>query len=194
MSYRLLSDERLLKLLKDSDEKALKEIYLRYWKEIYLAAMKKVRTRNIAEELVQNLFISLWNNRRTSKILQLKSYLYTAIRFQVINFIRSDMIREKYTLQSSMYVAREDNSGESILLTHELSQAIDSAIKSLPAKSRDIFRLNRIEHYTVNEIARDMQLSKKTVEYHITRSIKTMRIFLKDFIPLFLTFLSLKLR
>lgn len=168
MSYRLLSDERLLKLLKDSDEEALKEIYLRYWKEIYLAAMKKVRTRNIAEELVQNLFISLWNNRRTSKILQLKSYLYTAIRFQVINFIRSDMIREKYTLQSSMYVAREDNSGESILLTHELSQAIDSAIKSLPAKSRDIFRLNRIEHYTVNEIARDMQLSKKTVEYHIT--------------------------
>ncbi len=191
MNYRLLSDEELLKLLKDSNEAALKEIYLRYWEDIYIATLKKVRIKTIAEELVQNLFVSLWANRKTSDIRQLQNYLNRAIKYQVINFIKSKMLREKYTLQSSLHIAREENNCESTLLTHELSGAIDIAVKKLPQKSQEIFRLSRMENYTVKEIASDMNISPKTVEYHITRSLKMMRLYLKDFIAITVAFLVL---
>lgn len=182
MDYRLLTDEGLLKLLKDSDEGALREIYLRYWKNMYLMVLKKVRVKNIGEELVQNVFVSLWTKRETAEIRQLQNYLTTAIKYQVINFLKSKMLREKYTLQSSLYVAREENSCENTLLTHELSQAIDNAAKKLPEKSQHIFRLSRMQNHSIKEIARDLNISEKTVEYHITRSLKIMRIYLKDFI------------
>ncbi|MBC7889709.1 MAG: RNA polymerase sigma-70 factor [Ferruginibacter sp.] len=188
MDYRLLPDDGLLKLLKYSDEAALKEIYLRYWKNIYFSAIKKVGIKNIAEELVQNVFVSLWTNRETANIRQLQNYLNTAIKYQVINFLKSKILREKYTLQSSMFVAQEEDSCESILLTHELSGAIDKATKKLPEKSRQIFQLSRMENHSIKDIARNLHISEKTVEYHITRSLKIMRIYLKDFIAVNLVF------
>jgi RNA polymerase sigma-70 factor (family 1) len=192
MDYRLLSDEGLLKLLKTSDEAALKEIYLRYWKDMYFVALKKVRIKNIAEELVQNLFVSLWANRETAGIRQLRNYLSKAIKYQVINFLKSKILRERYTLESSLCVSREENNCESTLLTHELSQAINNAIRKLPEKSQQIFRLSRMENHSIKEIARHLNISEKTVEYHITRSLKIMRIYLKDFIEINLVLLIIQ--
>jgi DNA-directed RNA polymerase specialized sigma24 family protein len=68
--YRLLTDEILIKLLKADDQPALKEIYNRYWKSLFLSALQKVRSREVAEELVENLLISLWNKRATAIIQQ----------------------------------------------------------------------------------------------------------------------------
>jgi len=181
MNYLSLPDDGLLKMLRADDEDALQEIYRRYWKEMYFAVLRKIHVSQVAEELVQNLFVSLWNNRKTSAIRQLKNYLYTAVKYQVINFIKSKTIRERYTLQSSLFVAREENNSESVLLTHELSKAIEEAIRKLPEKSQQIFRLNRMENQNVRQIARDMNISEKTVEYHITRTLKIMRIYLRDF-------------
>src|SRR5258705_9231831 len=79
MNYKLLTDEILIKLLKADDETALNEIYLRYWKCLYFSSLKKVRIKEIAEELVQNIFISLWDRRHLANITHLSGYLQTAI-------------------------------------------------------------------------------------------------------------------
>ena len=73
MNYRLFDDAILLKLLKAGDGSALEEIYLRYSEMVFLAAYKKVRSKAVAEELVQNLFISLWVKRETAQIQNLPS-------------------------------------------------------------------------------------------------------------------------
>ena len=96
MNYKIFDDAILLKLLRAGDGAAFEEIYFRYSEPVFLAALKKVRSKTIAEELVQNLFISLWVKRETVQIQQLQSYLQSAIRYQVIDYIRSKIIRERY--------------------------------------------------------------------------------------------------
>ena len=87
MEYGLFSEEVLIKLLKAGDEIAFKEIYQRYWKPLYRKVYLKIRRHEIAEEIVQNIFIKLWENRAHSSILHLENYLQTAIKYQVINYL-----------------------------------------------------------------------------------------------------------
>jgi RNA polymerase sigma-70 factor (ECF subfamily) len=191
MNYKIFDDAILLKLLKAGDGAAFEEIYFRYSEPVFLAAMKKVRSKAIAEELVQNLFISLWAKRETIQIQQLQSYLQTAIRYQVIDYIRSKIIRERYYQLAKEQMNVQENLSESRLLLNELSIAIDNTIKKLPQKTQEIFRLSRYEKRSIKEIAQYMNLSEKAVEYHVTQSLKFMRIHLKDFIIMEVLFLSI---
>lgn len=191
MNYKAFDDAILLKLLKAGDGSALEAIYARYSEMVLLAALKKVRSKAVAEELVQNIFISLWVKRETAQIQQLQAYLQSAIRYQVIDYIRSQLIREKYYQSAGAQMTIQENLSESRLLLHELSKAIDTTIKKLPQKTQEIFRLSRYEKRSVKEIAQYMNLSEKAVEYHVTQSLKFMRLHLKDFIIVELFLLSL---
>lgn len=192
MEYRLLADEMLIRLLKGGDEDALKEIYYRHWKPCYLHALRKVRQREAAEELVQNLFVSLWERRDTLQVQDLEAYLHTALKYQVITYIRASVVREKYVRGAKLQGAAADavdvcraSEAESALLLHELSEAIETAVVRLPEKSRLIFRLSRFEHRSNKEISQSMAISEKAVEYHITQSLKLLKTHLKDFIFFF---------
>ena len=187
MGYRLLADEILVKLLRAGDEDALKEIYSRYWKPCYLHAIRKVRSKETAEELVQNLFVGLWERKLDAPVVHLEAYLFSAIKYQIITYIRKSMVRERL-----LHVAKQpeadpgSSEAETTLLLHELSEAIETAIVQLPEKTRVIFRLSRFEHRSNKEISQSMDISEKAVEYHITQSLKLLRVHLKDFIFLFL--------
>lgn len=191
MDYRLLADETLIKFMKEGDEEALKEIYVRYWKPCYVHALRKTRSKETAEELVQNLFVSLWEKRGELQVVHLEPYLHVAMKYQIISFIRSSIVREKYLKGIKM---QEDglqrglgsSEAESTLLLHELSGAIEKAIVQLPERSQLIFRLSRFEHRSNREISQSMDISEKAVEYHITQSLKLLRVRLKEFIFLFL--------
>lgn len=191
MNYKIFDDAILLKLLKAGDGAALEEIYFRYSETVFVAALKKVRSRQIAEELVQNLFIRLWIKREELNIEHLPAYLQTAIRYQVIDYIRSRMVHERYYQSAKEQPQTHDNSSESRLLLHELALAIENTIKKLPQKTQEIFRLSRYEKRSIKEIAQYMDLSEKAVEYHMTQSLKFMRLHLKDFIIMELFFFSL---
>jgi RNA polymerase sigma-70 factor (family 1) len=188
MDYKLLPDEILIKLLKADDEAALNQIYLRYWKCLYLSALRKVRLKEIAEDLVQNIFISLWDRRQISDIIHLDSYLQTAIKYQVINHLKSKILGRKYLQLSALDETGEDASAESSLVIHDLTIAIDEAVQVLPQKTQLVFRLSRFENRSVKEISQCMKISEKAVEYHITQSLKSLRLHLKDFMILGLAF------
>lgn len=188
MNYRVLEDEILMKLLKAGDEAALKEIYLRYWKSLYVAALKKVHSKEAAEEIVQNVMVGLWNKRATSDVRHLQHYLNTAVKYQVINYVKAKMLREK---KLQLVVSKQPSSEETCedaLLLNELSVAIDQAVKQLPEKTQLVFKLNRFENHSVREISQHMNISEKAVEYHITKSLKTIRVHLKEFVLLLTLF------
>lgn len=182
MDYKVFDDERLLTLLKSGDGAALEEIYKRYSETVFLAAFRKVRSKEVAEELVQNIFISLWAKREQAQIAKLEAYLHTAVRYQVIDYIRSKILRERYSQFAREQHSLDETASESRLLLQELSIAIDNTIKKLPQKTQEIFRLSRYEHRSVKEIAQYMNLSEKAVQYHVTQSLKFMRLHLRDFI------------
>lgn len=182
MDYKVFDDEILLKLLKTGDGAALEEVYKRYSEAVFLAAFRKVRSKEVAEELVQNIFISLWAKREQAQIEKLEAYLHTAVRYQVIDYIRSKILRERYSQFAKEQLNIDESASESKLLLQELSIAIDNTIKKLPQKTQEIFRLSRYEHRSVKEIAQYMNLSEKAVQYHVTQSLKFMRLHLRDFI------------
>lgn len=182
MEYTVLSDDLLIKLLKANDDGALKEVYLRYWRPLFRMAMSRVRISEAAEELVQNIFVSLWEKRQKADIIRLDCYLKTAVKYQVINFLKSRVLDRQYMAYRHQQSGKQEESGETVLLMHELNAAIDNAIKQLPTKTQIVFRLSRVENRSVREIAQALNISEKAVEYHITQSLKMMRLHLKEFI------------
>ena len=186
MDYKWLADELLVKLLHTNDSNAFREIYNRYWKRLYNIAITKTHTREAAEEIVQTLFISLWERRAILSVDNLESYLLKAVKYKVINYVHSFLVKEKHLTILRQHTTTEESSSETLTAMHELSFAIQTAIEKLPVKTKTIFKLSREENRTVKEIASHMNLSEKAVEYHITQSLKLMRLHLKEFLVLFL--------
>lgn len=192
MSYPLLADDLLVKLLRTSDEKAFRVIYDRYWKKIYFSVLKKINSREAAEELTQNLFVSLWEKREKAIINHLENYLSVAIKYIIINYIESCISRQNAFNGMTVEVGeRAKNAAEEKMLFDEVNIAIKRATSLLPIKTREIFKLSRVERHSVREIAQIMNLSEKSVEYHITQSLKMMRLQLKEFM-VFLLLLIIK--
>jgi RNA polymerase sigma-70 factor (ECF subfamily) len=181
MDYRLLADEALLKFLKISDELAFKELYLRYWKNLYYSALNKISSKEIAEDIVQTVFTDLWEKREKHSIQNISAYLDTAVKYQVINYIKSAISRKAHHSTIGEKQKAEESNTDLLLLVQELNGAIDKAISRLPQKTQTIFRLSRLEQHSNKEISLIMDLSEKAVEYHISQSLKSLRFYLKDF-------------
>ncbi|HEX6431267.1 MAG TPA: RNA polymerase sigma-70 factor [Niastella sp.] len=184
MDLRGLTDEILLRLLKADDDKAFKEIYSRYWKPIFETAYRRVASREIAKELVQSVFLRIWEKRHSIQIHHLQSYLQTAIKNRVINYIESTLVHKKYLQHVMDSTAGICQGTEATISFHDLSQAIEKAIDLLPEKTRHVFRLSRFDHLSIHEIAASLNISEKAVEYHITQSLKTLRLQLKDYLDI----------
>jgi RNA polymerase sigma factor (sigma-70 family) len=136
MDYGLLAEDVLLKLLKISDELAYKEIYLRYWRRLYASAVSKTNSKEVAEDLVQSVFTVLWERRERHAINSIAAYLETAVKYQIINYIKSAISkRAQYTGFGELQKA-EENSADLPLLVQELNTAIDKAINQLPQKTQ----------------------------------------------------------
>jgi RNA polymerase sigma-70 factor (ECF subfamily) len=167
--------------LKKSDEQAFVAIFNRYWEKIFLSAYKKLRSKQEAEDLTQNLFAALWDNRYRYQIDHLFRYLSVGMKNRVINHINAKLIKSNQQ-QAGYADSGEGNSADQKVYLHDLQLAINKALSHLPEKTRTIFKLSRFEKYPVKDIARQLGLTEKAVEYHITQSNKILSLHLKEFL------------
>ena len=181
-------DAELVQALQKGDEPAFAEIYNRYGFQLLEQAFRKVNSREAAEEIVQDLFVTLWHKRETAEILKLKEYLGSAIRYKVINLIKNKLTHDGFVAYSRMLASEADHKTEHDLAAADLSGALNRGLAQLPGHTREIFQLSRMEHQTVPQIAVRLKVSTKTVEYHLTRALKLLRVSLKDFLVLALFF------
>jgi RNA polymerase sigma-70 factor (family 1) len=181
MQYELLADEVLLRLLKDSDEKAFEAIFNRYWEKIFLSAYKKVRSKTVAQDLTQSLFATLWEKRHKYNIQHLAHYLSIGIKNRVVNHINAEIVRSSQAIQLHEG-ADKQNSSDQLAIVKDLQSAINRALNQLPQKTREIFTLSKFEKCSVRDIARQFDISEKAVEYHITQSNKIIGSQLKEFL------------
>lgn len=182
--YAAWSDADLLAALCSDDEGSFAEIYRRYCYRLFTVAHRKLQNREAAEELVQDLFENLWNRRASHQIAQLEHYLFSALRYRIINYIKAQQVRAGYELYCRLSASEADTATEDALAHGELSAALLASVRQLPAKTREIFQLSRLEQYSVAEISGRVNLSEKTVEYHLTKSLKLLRSHLRDFLVL----------
>lgn len=183
MEYKLLSDELLIKLLTVGDGGAFEEIYRRYFNKLLRTAQFKIHSKEIAEELLQDLFISLWEKRDKIIINHLEAYLNTSLKYLIINHIRRQILQDRFV----EYAINKNEPVESVdesIAFNELSIAIEKSIEKLPEKTRQIFTMNRLEYKSVKEISEQLSIPERTVEYHITQGMRILRIHLKEFMIL----------
>ncbi|HZB14617.1 MAG TPA: RNA polymerase sigma-70 factor [Chryseolinea sp.] len=180
-NFKAYSDEGLLKLLKQQELGAFEEIYLRYWKKLYSAAYKRVQSREISEELVQDIFTSLWINRHVLKIEMLSAYLHSAIKYKVINHLEKEMSRRVYAQSQVKSLVSVENSTEDSVYLNELNLALEKEIQKLPPKRKQIFKLSRQEHLSIKQVASYLGISEKTAENQLGKALKELKVNLKHF-------------
>ncbi|MDB5014676.1 MAG: polymerase, sigma-24 subunit, subfamily [Daejeonella sp.] len=180
-SLENLSDKELLDFLKKDQADAFEEIFNRHWTKLYSTAYKRIRNKEIAEEIVQDLFTYIWFKRNVLEIEgSISAYFSTAIRHRIINHIHKETVRANHK-ESLMLVSNNlDTSTEDKIFMNDLSRNIQKEINHLPEKCRSVFELSRQQHKTNREIAEFLGISEKTVENHLTKAIRRLRVGLAD--------------
>ncbi len=177
-------------LLAQGNEQAFRDVYARYWQPLYRVAYNRVRSAPVAEELVQDVFVSLWEKRKTLQVhTSLPAYLFTALRYSVLDYIRSSAVRERYVEEILSQATQADPAADAILGLQDLEEAYTKALESLPEKCRQVFALSRQKNFSVSEIARQLAISPKTAENQITKALRLLRRSLREFLPLLLLWL-----
>lgn len=193
IGYGSLSEQELVVLLRAHNHAAFTEIYKRFWDKIYVVACHRLDDDLEAEEVVQDVFFSLWKRRESLDIQHsLNTYLSAAVKYQIIN--RQTRHNRKNTEISSHMVANlREYSIDSTQLwfsEKELKQQLDDYIDQLPEKCRIVFKMSRESYKSNAEIAKELGVSEKNVEAHITRAINILKNKLEISIPLILYLLK----
>lgn len=192
LDYSDHSDHGLLQMLATDDRAAFAELYRRHWKPLFITAANILNDRSTAGDVVQEVFISLWQRRLELKVRSPSAYLQQAVRFQVFKTIRDG--RTDTDFQKRLSEVSRDILTEDPLLFKELQHLVEAVIRSLPEDQRTIFRMNRDENLTYKEIADKLGISVKTVEKKMSRSLRHLRSGLYDIAPLLIVLASQSFR
>lgn len=173
-NYLSYPDNQLLTLMGNGDEQAFTELYNRYWERLLYVAGVKMKDLAIAEELVQDVFLDLWNRRDTLEVRgELGAYLAVSMKYKVINVQARQKRAADY--QKNLDGAAADHSTEHLLNFDDLRHRLEALVQGLPEKCRITFRLSREADLTHKEIASHLQVTEKAVEANLTRAIKSIR-------------------
>ncbi|MCF0041972.1 RNA polymerase sigma factor [Dyadobacter fanqingshengii] len=175
-----LENEHLIEALQEGSENAFTVIYQRYWYKMFLVAYRKLQDKEAAEEIIQDIFLRLWKERITAKINNLDHYLFAAVRYEVINHIRSNVTKGTYAGNAMDFDSLSECNTENQIALKELLSQIEEGLHILPGKSGEIFRLYKLEHWPISRIAKHFDLSEKAIEYHLTKATKSVRNHLKQ--------------
>jgi RNA polymerase sigma-70 factor (family 1) len=182
-----ICEEELISRVQSGDKSALAEIYDLYFIDLCNFSYRFVKRRSVCQELVQDLFLSIWKNRKDwCPEGNIRSYLFKAIKNQSLDYLKHLSVEHKFADYYRKEEMREFEYPEPLVLikrTNELECAIHQAIESLPEKRKVIFKMSREDGLTYYEIAQVMDISVKTVETQMGRSLKTLRKLLSGYLP-----------
>jgi len=180
--YKNFTDIELVATLKTGDKTAFAEIYNRYWDKLFSIAGHKLDQLEDAEEVVQNIFISLWNRRATLNITStLNSYLAVSVKYRVIKVLEKQYHQRKYADSLGKQQGLDDSTQEWLEFT-ELKAQLERLVRELPDKCQLVYRMSREDGFSQKEIAGKLDISEKTVEAHLGKALKTIRSGLNIFI------------
>ena len=169
------NDHVLFDLLKQGDKVAFEQIYRRYWAPLYNAAYKRLPEKEKCQDIIQNVFMSLWTRREEVVVENPSGYLHTAVRFQVLKYI-SRQSQGGFLTETFQNDLISPLKSDSELLEKEAKCLIAYFIAALPRKRRDIFVMHYFEGLSTAKIATNLQISQKTVQNQLTTASHALRL------------------
>lgn len=175
LHYQKLSDEELFGLVRQEDARAFEVLYARYWPLLIDTACRRIRSREKAEDLIQEIFISLYQKKQTIQFtVSLQAYLLQALKYKILNELRAVAVRMRH--QEQLFLNNQckiDFAGD--VEAKEMQHRIHQSIQSLPEKCKQVFHLSRYEFQSNKHISNRLAISVSTVEKHITKALHQIR-------------------
>ena len=181
----LEDNHHTIKQIKEGNLKKFEEIFKEFYPQLCLYALRFVKTKDLSEEIVQNLFCQIWENRTDLNIhTSFKAYLYRSTYHNALQILRKAGSHNKYTEYIKHHTKDYDYS-TNIVEEEEVNQIVKQTLIDLPQRCSIIFKMSRFEGLKYQEIAQQLSISIKTVESNMGKALKAFRHNLKDYMCLF---------
>lgn len=172
------------------------EIYTSYYKKSFFFAKSYVHDDLAAEDIASESLIKLWEKLKTEKIDYIEPLLLTILKNKALDYLKHEEVKRTafesmadwHQQELSIRISTLESCDPNEIFSDEVESIIRETLKLLPEQTRQIFLLSRFENKSNKEIAEQMGISIKGVEYHISKALKALRITLKDYLPLFYFF------
>jgi len=183
--------DNYIKLLSSNSEQLIKQLFDEHFHHLVLSAIRYVNDYDKAEDIVQDVFVKVWQNfDELKQIEDLKAYLFKAVKNSSLNYLRHIKVKQKFIVSSEGFHSSFEKSVEDYKIEKEIHNSIHKAVSKLPDHWREAFVLSKYDNLKYHEIAQEMNISQKTVEKYISKSLQFLRHELKDL--LLVCFLILK--
>ncbi|WP_462317894.1 RNA polymerase sigma-70 factor [Marinilabilia sp.] len=192
---KYVNNETLAAHLQEGRKEAYEYLYSNYYSALCQYALKFVSDPGIAEDIVAQIFFRLYEKRKDFELKNVRSYLFQSVRNASLNHIRDHKESLAIENQEELFdfpgsaVFQIYAEGLENMFLKDAVDALEKAMADLPPQTREVFRLSRFEQLSTKEIAARLGISFNTVETHISRALKKLRIALKDFLPFLIWFL-----
>lgn len=173
-----LSDQELIVLLKQGNELAMTGIYHRYWRRLIAIAYMHTKDKSTAKEIVQDIMVKLWERRNKLDIENLNNYLGVAVRYAVYHQYLKDKNRNR--ILGTLFLGEQVDKNDEVIYAQFLKQQIDDCVGTLPEKCRLVFKFSREQGKSITQIANEMSIAEKTVEAHLSKALKAVRLSLRS--------------
>lgn len=165
-------------------EKKFEDVFRSHYKELHHYVFKMLQDADLAEEVVQQVFLGLWERDWEAEIhTSLRAYLYKSVYHSSLNLLKREQVKRRYVDYKVHQPDALDYADQS---DTALKQDLNKALGSLPEKSRLVFEMSRFQELKYQEIAELLDLSIKTVEGHMTKALRHLRIHLVDYLTVLL--------
>lgn len=169
------TDALLLQGLANGDEKIFEVIYRKYAGELFRYVARTIYNKEDCEEIIQEVFESLWTRRRDLRIEStLRAYLYGMVRYKIIHYIKKSVVRKKYAEHFALFEAVYTQAAEEVD-GQALQSTLENVIKELPERCQMALKLRLTEELSNKDIARRMNVTTRTVETYIYRAFNYIR-------------------
>lgn len=175
--YSTYSNILLIEWIKENDDLAFRELYQRFYSQLYIHAYKRIDDPQAIEDLLQDVFTSVWNNRHKLKIEHsVSGYLYTAVRYKIINyFFRQDTANKYLNSLESHLNEQEPIQADYLVRERQLMNIIEKEINALPPAMRRVFKMSRFDQLSHKEIASTLQLSEQTIKTQVKKALRILK-------------------
>lgn len=190
-THDILHPDDILQRLAAGEERAFREVYDRYWKVVCKAAMRYLRSPDLAGDVVQEVFCSLWDRRsQFLNVRNLESYLVTMTHHQVYTLFRKWATETRSREAYAENLASTVNDTDFSIRSSQYEEILTELVDKLPPQQKQVFKMAREEGMTHEAIARELNLSQGTVKNHMVRALQFLRQNLSPHVGLYLLIMS----
>ena len=165
-------------MIAGGDEHAFRKLFDLYNERFYAVALKMTRSDEVAEDIVQDVFMNLWTKKESLvNVVNPSSYFFTAVYRKIYHYYRSEALKRKF-LHSMSPVEKLADATEEKVLARESETLISKAISQLPPQQKLVFKLSKLEGFSRADVAHQLNITPNTVRNHLADAIKFIRNFL----------------